>query len=56
VEQGLESRRKERSYKPFIGLRLGEECKGRWKEIGEFLWNLKRPAGNTVKELQQFWW
>jgi hypothetical protein len=32
--------RRERAYGLFIGIRLLEECKGRWKEIGEILGNL----------------
>jgi len=32
------------------------EYKWRWKEIGEFLGNLKRPKGKTPKEMQQFRW
>jgi hypothetical protein len=54
VEQGSDRKRKERPYEPFVGLRLAEEYKGRWKEIGEFLGNLKRPEGKTTKEMQQF--
>jgi len=41
VEKGLESRRWEIAYKPFVGFRLAEEYHGRWKEIGEILGNLK---------------
>jgi hypothetical protein len=54
VEQGSDRKRRERPYEPFVGLRLAEEYKGRWKEIGEFLGNLKRPEGKTMKEMQQF--
>jgi len=45
VEQGSDRQRRERRYEPFVGLRLAVEYKGRWKEIGEFLGNLKRPEG-----------
>ena len=54
VEQRPDRKRRERSYESFVGLRLAEEYKGRWMEIGEFLGNLKRPEGKTTKELQQF--
>jgi len=54
VEQGSDRKRRERPYEPFVGLRLAEEYKGRWKEIGQFLGNLKRPEGKTPKETQQF--
>jgi hypothetical protein len=30
-----------------------EEHKGRWKEIGEFLGNLKRKEGKTSNQMQQ---
>jgi len=46
--------RGERAYKPFDGLRVAQEYKGRWKERGNFLRNLKRPEGKTPKEVQQF--
>jgi len=54
VEQGPYRKRRERPYKTFVGLRLAEEYKGSWKEIGEFLGNLKRPEGKTKKEIHQF--
>jgi hypothetical protein len=54
VEQVSDRKRRERPYEPFVGLRLAEEYKGRWKGIGEFQGNLKRPEGKTTKELQQF--
>ena len=54
VEQGSDRKRRKRPYEPFVGLRLPEEYKGRWKVIGEFLGNLKRPEGKTMKEMQQF--
>jgi len=55
VEKGLESRRWEIAYKPFVGFRLAEEYHGRWKEIGEILGNLKWPEGKTPTEIQQLW-
>jgi len=55
VEQGPDRKRRERPYEPLVRLRLAEEYKGRWKEIGEFLGNLKRPEGKTTKEMHQFW-
>ena len=54
MEQGLERKRRGSAYQPFVGLRLAEKYKWRWKEIGEFVWNLKRPEGKTMKEMQQF--
>jgi hypothetical protein len=46
--------RRGRAYEPFVRLRLAEEYTGRWMEIGEFLWNLKRQERKTTKEMQQF--
>jgi len=54
VEYGSDRKMREGPYEPFVGLRLAEEYKGRWKEICEFLENLKRPEGKTTKEMQQF--
>jgi len=54
VEQGSDRKMRERPYEPSVGLRLAEEYKGRWKEIGEFLGNLKRPERMTTKEMHQF--
>jgi hypothetical protein len=54
VEQGSDRKRRERPYELFVGLRLAEEYRGRWKEIGKFLGNLMRPEGKTTKEVQQF--
>jgi hypothetical protein len=54
VEQGPDRKKRERPYEPFVGLKLAEEYKVRWKEIGEVLGNLKRPEGETTKEMQQF--
>jgi hypothetical protein len=54
VEQGPERKRRVRAYAPFVGFRLVEEYKGRWKVTGEFLGNLRRPEGKTPKEMQQF--
>jgi len=44
VEQGSDRKRRERPYEPFVGLRLAQEYKGRWKEIGELMGNLKLPG------------
>lgn len=33
-----------------------EEYKGRWKETGKFLGNLKWPEGKTPNEMQHFQW
>jgi hypothetical protein len=52
VEQGSDRKRRERLYELFVGLRMAEEYKGRWKEIGEILGSLKRPEGKTTKEMQ----
>jgi len=54
VKRGPERKSRGRAYEPFDGLRLAEEYKGRRKKIGEFLGNLKRPEGQTMKEMQQF--
>jgi len=46
-----------RRYKPYSssdGLRLAEERKWIWMEIGKFLGNLKWPEGKAPKEMQQF--
>jgi len=56
VEQGPERKKWGRAFKLFVGVRLAEEYKGRWKERGEFLGNMKRPEGKTTKEMQQFRW
>jgi hypothetical protein len=54
VEQEPDGKRRERPYEGCVGLRLAEKYKGRWKEIGKFLGNLKRPERNTMKEMHQF--
>jgi len=43
-------------YLAFVGLRLAEEYKGKCKEIGELLGNLKQLKGITPKQMQQFQW
>jgi hypothetical protein len=55
VEQGPESNKRRRAYELFVGLRLVDVCKSRWKKVGEWLGNLKRPEGKTTKKMLQFW-
>jgi len=43
VERRPEGKWRGWAYEPFVGVRLAEECKGRWKKIGVFLGNLKWP-------------
>jgi len=53
VERGTEQRSRGRASEQFVGLRLAEEYKERCKQISEFLGNLKRPEGKTMKQIQQ---
>jgi len=53
VEWQPEQKRDERAYEQRVQLRLVEEYKGRRKELGEFLKDLKQLDGRTMKAMQQ---